>query len=153
MLSKKAKYAIKALILLAKQADNGSLTASQIAETEGIPAKSLGNVLLNLAKAGYIYSKKGMNGGYTLTRPAKEIFMVDVVRLIDGPIAMISCASAYHYRRCDDCPVEETCSVRDLYLEIRAADLKILSNTSIADMLAKEENLAKALIVSNVEST
>ena len=142
MLSKKAKYAIKVLIALGKKVNDGPLSASQIFETEKIPKKTLEHILLELKKAGFIYSKKGMVGGYVLMKPAEEIFIVDIVRYVDGPIAMVSCASAYHYHRCDECPVEKTCSIRNLYLEIRAADLKILANTSLGNMIAKEKILA-----------
>lgn len=146
MLSRKAKYAIKALISLGKQAKDGSMATSQISEIEKIPKKSLEGILSDLKKAGYVYSKKGMTGGYILMKPVEEILLVDIVRYIDGPIAQVACASVYHYHRCDECPVEETCSIRDLYLEIRAADLVILSNTSIADMIAKEEVLASTVL-------
>ena len=146
MLSKKAKYAIKALISLGKQVSYGPVTTSQIADMEKVPKKSLERILLELKKAGFIYSKKGMDGGYALIKPIEEILLVDIVRFVDGPIAMVSCASAYHYHRCEECPVEETCSIRNLYLEIRAADLKILSNTSIADMITKEQALENVVL-------
>lgn len=122
------------------------MTTSQIYELEKIPKKSLEGILLELKKAGFIYSKKGIAGGYILSKQTEAILMVDVVRLMDGPIAQVSCASAYHYRRCEECPNEETCSIRNLYLEIRAADLKILSGTSLADMIAKENALANIVI-------
>ena len=141
MLSKKAKYAIKALISLGKHADDGPMSAVQISELEKIPKKTLEGILSDLKNAGFIYSKKGISGGYALIKPMAEIFLVDIVRYIDGPIAMVSCASVYHYRRCDECPVEETCSIRNLYLKIRAADLEILSDTSIADMIMTERTL------------
>jgi len=121
------------------------MSGAEIAEIEKIPKKSLETILMELKKAGFIYSKKGVDGGYALMRPAAEILLVDVVRFADGPIAMVSCASAFHYRRCDECIDEETCSIRQLYLEIRAADLKILSGTSIADMISKETSSAAAL--------
>ncbi|NCD69757.1 RrF2 family transcriptional regulator [Mucilaginibacter agri] len=145
MLSKKAKYVIKTLILLGKQAEGVLLLGSQIAEMENIPKKSLESILVELKKAGYIFSKKGTGGGYLLAKPLTEIFLIDVVRFADGPIAQVSCASAFHYRRCEECSVEETCSIRDLYLEIWAADVKILSSTSIADMIKKEVSLSKKM--------
>ena len=141
MLSKKAKYAIKTLMSLGKHTDYGPMSAVQISEIEKIPKKTLEGILSDLRNAGFIYSKKGIAGGYVLIKPMEEILLVDIVRYIDGPIAMVSCASVYHYRRCDECPVEETCSIRNLYLKIRAADLEILSATSIADMITTERSL------------
>jgi Rrf2 family protein len=145
MLSKKAKYAIKALIALTKNAGNPPMQISHISEQENIPRKYLEVVLLELRNGGYLYSKKGSNGGYILSKPSEEIYLDGVVRLADGPIAQVYCASVYHYHQCEECPVEATCSIRDLYLEIRAADLKILSGTSIADMIAREKALTEKL--------
>jgi Rrf2 family protein len=144
MLSKKAKYSIKALIALGK--NPVPVHVFQISEQENIPKKYLESILLELKKAGYVHSKMGPSGGYILSKSPEEIFLDGIVRLADGPIAQVYCASVYHYHKCEECPVEATCSVRDLYLEIRAADLKILSGTSIADMISKEKVLAENLL-------
>ena len=146
MLSKKAKYSIKALIALGKNAEKSPMHVSQISEQENIPRKYLESILLDLRNGGYLHSKKGIAGGYTLSKLPQDIYLDGVVRLVDGPIAMVFCASTYHYHRCEECPVEATCSIRDLYLEIRAADLKILSGTSIADMIEKEKALTETLL-------
>ncbi|GAB3922236.1 RrF2 family transcriptional regulator [Mucilaginibacter myungsuensis] len=146
MLSRKAKYAIKTLILLGKQEQGIMISASYIADSERIPKKSLESILSDLKNAEFIYNRKGLQGGYHLIRPLDKIFLVDIVRLMDGPIAQVTCASAYHYRRCDECPIEETCAIRDLYTEIRAADLQILSRTSIASMIEKERELAEGIL-------
>jgi Rrf2 family protein len=135
MLSKKAKYAIKALIFLAKNVDSPPLPVSKITELEKIPKKYLEVVFLELRNAGYLFSKKGISGGYILSKPAREISLVTIVRLMDGPIARVSCASAFHYRSCDECLDEATCSIKKVYLKIREEELKILSGTSIADMI------------------
>jgi Rrf2 family protein len=141
MLSKKAKYSIKALIFLAKRLNEPLLTISKISELEKIPKKYLEVILLELKNAGYLFSKKGVGGGYLLSKPPEEIFLVSIVRLVDGPVARVSCASAYHYHSCEECHDEATCSIRKTYLEIREAELKILSNTSIADMLKYEQTI------------
>jgi Rrf2 family protein len=146
MLSKKAKYSIKALIALSKNDGKPPMHVSQISEQEKIPRKYLEVILLELRNGGYLHSKKGVGGGYVLSKAPEDIYLDGVVRLIDGPIAQVYCASTYHYHKCEECPVEETCSIRNLYLEIRAADLKILSKTSIADMIAKESTLADGLL-------
>lgn len=147
MLSKKAKYAIKTLILLGKQKPGVLLSGVQIADVENIPKKSLEAILFDLRKAEFIFNKKGVQGGYVLTRPLEDILMLDIVRLMDGPIAQVTCASDFHYRRCEECPVEESCAIRDLYLAIRAADLKILGATSLAHMIQKEKVLAEGVLV------
>jgi Rrf2 family protein len=139
MLSKKAKYAIKALIFLAKNLDKPPLPVSKISELEKIPKKSLESLLLELRNAGYLFSKKGVSGGYILSKPPEEIFLIGIVRLMDGPIARVSCASAYHYHSCEECHDETTCSIRKVYLNIREAELKILSDTSITDMIKNEQ--------------
>ncbi len=147
MLSKKAKYAIKALIFLAKNVDSPPLPVSKIAGLEKIPKKYLEVVFLELRNAGYLFSKKGISGGYVLSKPAQEIFLVAIVRLMDGPIARVSCASAFHYRSCDECLDEATCSIKKVYLKIREEELKILSGTSIADMISARQSTNPDLVL------
>ncbi len=147
MLSKKAKYAIKALIFIAKDADKSPLPVSIIAEREKIPKKSLESILLELRNAGYLYSKKGISGGYVLSKSPEEISLVGIVRLMDGPIARVSCASAFHYRSCEECLDEAACSIKKVYLKIREEELKILSETSIADMISNEQLTSCNLIL------
>jgi Rrf2 family protein len=135
MLSKKAKYAIKALVFLAKNINQPPLPVPKIADLEKIPKKYLEGILLDLKNAGVLFSKKGKSGGYVLSKPPGEIPLVSIVRLMDGPIARVSCASAFHYRSCDECIDEATCSIKRIYLKIREEELTILSDTSIADMI------------------
>jgi Rrf2 family protein len=92
MLSKKTKYAIKALVILGKNMDQPPMQISRIAEAERIPKKFLEQILLDLRNAGFLYSKKGAGGGYSLNRDPKEIFLVSIMRITDGPIAMVPCA-------------------------------------------------------------
>ncbi len=139
MLSKKAKYAIKSLMFLAKNMGKPPLPGSKIAELEKIPKKSLEVIFLELRNNGYLFSKKGTTGGYVLSKSPEEIFLVGIVRLMDGPIARVSCASAFHYRSCEECHDEATCSIKQVYLKIREEELKILSNTSIADLIRSEQ--------------
>jgi len=147
MLSKKAKYSIKALMLLGENLNNPPLPASKIAKFGKIPKKSLEGILLELRNAGYLFSKKGVDGGYVLSKSPGEIFLVDIVRLMDGPIARVSCVSAYHYHSCEECIDEATCSIRKVYLKIREAELKILSETSITDMIRNEQLTGHNLIL------
>ena len=143
MLSKKTKYAIKALVLLGKHQDKPPLQISWIAEQEHIPKKFLEQILLDLRNAGFLYSKKGAGGGYSLNKDPKDIYLVNILRITDGPIAMVPCASLNFYHRCDECHQETTCGIRDVFIEVRDASLKILSETSIADIIERESNLLK----------
>ncbi len=138
MLSKKTKYAIKALVALGKNIQNPPMQIVRLAEQEMIPRKFLEQILLDLRNAGYLYSKKGAGGGYSLNKDAKDIYLADVLRITDGPIAMVPCASIKFYRKCDECHDEVTCGIRKTFLNVRDATLKILSHTSIADVIASE---------------
>jgi len=141
MLSKKTKYAIKALVALGKNADKPPMQISKIAEEERIPKKFLEQILLDLRNAGFLYSKKGAGGGYSLNKDPKEILLVSIMRITDGPIAMVPCASLNFYHKCEECKSETTCGIRDVFIEVRDATLKILSETSIADVIAREISL------------
>jgi len=146
MLSKKTKYAIKALIIMGKNMDKPPMQIAQIAEQERIPRKFLESILLDLRNAGILYSKKGSGGGYALNKAPEEINLAAILRLTDGPIAMVPCASLNFYHKCDECHNEVTCGIRAMFLEIRDASVKILEQTSVADMIAKETILSAALL-------
>jgi len=141
MLSKKTKYAIKALVILGKNADKPPMQIQKIAEEEHIPKKFLEQILLDLRNAGYLYSKKGAGGGYSLNKDPKEIFLVHILRITGGPIAMVPCASLNFFHKCEECQQETTCGIRDVFIKVRDETLKILSETSIADIIEKEESL------------
>jgi Rrf2 family protein len=142
MLSKKSKYAIKALVALAKHDKNGlPMRIQEISEKENIPKKFLEAILLDLRKHGILGSKLGINGGYYLLKPADKIILTDIIRLTDGPIALIPCASLNFYEKCDDCDDEVTCGIRKVMTEVRVVSLGVLSNTSIADIIKKEKRL------------
>ena len=141
MLSKKTKYAIKALVALGKNIDQPPMQISKIAEEERIPKKFLQQILLDLRNAGFLYSKKGAGGGYSLNKKPEDIFLVQVLRLTDGPVAMLPCASLNFYHKCDECSDEVTCGIRSAFIDVRDATLKILGETSIADVISRETNL------------
>jgi len=132
MLSNKAKYGLKAMMHLAG-ADGISL-AAQIAQDNNIPRKFLDAILLELTKAGLLTSKKGKGGGYQLARPADAITAGQVIRILDGPLAPIACASRTAYRPCPDCGDVEACAIRDVMLDVRDAMALILDRTTIAAM-------------------
>ncbi|TAF44311.1 MAG: Rrf2 family transcriptional regulator [Sphingobacteriales bacterium] len=141
MLSKKTKYAIKALVALGKNFDKQSINISTIAETEHIPKKFLEQILLEMRNAGFLYSKKGAGGGYSLLKKPCEINLVQVIRLTGGPISQLPCVSINFYQKCEECKDEKTCGIRDAYLNVRDATLKVLSETTIADLIDKEKSI------------
>lgn len=145
MLSKKTKYAIKALVILGKNMDKPPMQIQKIAEGENIPKKFLEQILLDLRNAGYLYSKKGAGGGYSLNKDPKEIFLVNIMRITGGPIAMVPCASLNFFHKCEECQQETTCGIRATFIKVRDATLKILTETSIADIIDTEEHLVMNL--------
>ena len=120
---------------------------SKIALDEHIPKKFLEQILLDLRNAGLLYSKKGAGGGYGLVKDPAEIFVVQVLRLTGGPVALLPCVSLNFYQKCDECINEATCGVRDVFLEVRNATLKILTETSIADIIRREGLLIEKMEV------
>lgn len=115
---------------------------SRIAAEEQIPKKFLEQILLDLRNAGLLYSKKGAGGGYSLIKDPKEIFLVQVLRITGGPIALLPCVSLNFYQRCEECVNEGTCGIRDVFIDVRNASLKILTETSIADVIERENRLS-----------
>jgi Rrf2 family protein len=137
MLSNKAKYGLKALMHLASH--EGPCLAADIAEQNQIPRKFLDAILLELTKAGILTSKKGKGGGYHLARPANRIAAGQIIRILDGPLAPIACASRTDYGRCSDCPNEAACAVRTLMMSVGDAISLILDRTSIASMCTLDQ--------------
>ncbi len=136
MISKKAKYALKALTRLAIQEDpKKPLLISEISEKENIPKKFLEAILLELRNNGILSSVKGKGGGYLLRTSPSEINLAKVIRVIDGPIAPVLCVSLNFYGKCDDCSSEEKCKIRPIMEKIRDANLAVYENTSIQDMI------------------
>ena len=140
MLSNKAKYGLKALIYLAGA--EGAVLAADIAQDNMIPRKFLDTILAELTKAGFLSSKKGKGGGYQLARPADAIAVGQIVRIFDGPIAPIACASRGSYRPCADCVDVEACAVRHVMTDVRDAMALILDRTSIAAMRGQRLSIA-----------
>jgi Rrf2 family protein len=136
MLSKKTKYGLKALTYIARQEEGIPVQIAVIAKSENISHKFLEGILLSLKKAGFLESKKGKGGGYYLLKSPSKILMTDVIRVLEGPIAMLPCVSLNYYQKCDDCPDENKCSVNRLMLKVRDDTLKILGNNSLADIIS-----------------
>jgi Rrf2 family protein len=133
MLSKKTKYGLKALSYLAKQEQQIPILISDISDSENISKKFLESILLTLKKNGILASKKGKGGGYYLMKSPSDIKIATIIRLLEGPIAMLPCVSLNYYQKCDDCKSEERCSLNILMAEVRDSTLKILENKTLAD--------------------
>ena len=146
MLSKKSKYAIKSLVSLAKHYGEGvPLKISLIAEEENIPRKFLEAILVELRNNGLVHSKMGASGGYTLAKHPEEIVLSNIIRISGGPISMLPCVSLNFYESCEECVDEQICGLREVVLEVREATIKILSKTSLSDVLRREQRLKNQL--------
>ncbi|MBA6155803.1 Rrf2 family transcriptional regulator [Tenacibaculum sp. S7007] len=135
MLSKKTKYGLKALTFIARQEKGEKVQIATISESENISHKFLESILLTLRKAGFLGAKKGKGGGYYMLKEASEIKMTDVIRTLEGPIAMLPCVSLNYYEKCDDCPDEDACSVHKLMIQVRDNTLQVLRNNTLADLV------------------
>lgn len=134
MLSKKTKYGLKALIFIAKQSETAPVLISDISEKEKIPKKFLEAILLDLKKFGILGSKKGKGGGYYLMKDPKTVTVATLIRVLDGPIAMLPCVSLNYYEKCDDCPHEEVCSLNKFLAEVRDNTLSLLQQKTLYDL-------------------
>lgn len=135
MISKKTKYGLKALTYLARQENNTPVQIEVISKSENISQKFLESILLTLRKNGFLGSKKGKGGGYYLLKDPKDIKMSAIMRILEGPIAMVPCVSLNFYEKCDDCPDEKACAVHNLMIEVRDSTLNIFNNKSLADLI------------------
>lgn len=134
-ISKRGEYGLRAMIdlALARELGRDLVQLSELAENEKIPLKFLEQILLALKEGGFLESIRGKYGGYRLARPAKEIYMGQLVRYLDGPLAPISCVSQTAYQRCS-CPDEAHCGLRMLMLDVRNAITDILDRYTLANV-------------------
>lgn len=144
MLSQKCKYALQALLVLARENSDELLLVSDIAERENLPKKFLEAILLELNRNGLVRSRRGRGGGYALAKPADLITFGQVVRIMDGPLAPLSCVSVNYYRKCDDCRDEQSCEIRRVMRRVRDAVARELDGTSLAQAL--NEGKARAVL-------
>ena len=133
-LSRKARYGLRALYALSAEEARGPVLIADLAEREKIPHKFLETILLELKNAGVLKSKKGKGGGYSLARSPEQITMGQVIRIIDGPLAPIPCASERAFVRCEECVDETTCGTRQVMKKVRDAIAAILDSTTLADV-------------------
>ena len=138
MLSQKARYALRALFVLGACKDDQPVMIADIAEQANVPRKFLEQILLELKKSGIVHSTRGKFGGYKLGRAPQDIVFAEVIRAIDGPLALSPCASVTAYRKCDDCRDEVTCAIRKVLLAVRDSTANILENSTLAQALLVE---------------
>ncbi|MFT6055516.1 MAG: Rrf2 family protein [Candidatus Endobugula sp.] len=134
MLSKKTQYAFHALTYLAENIDNGPVLISEISVERKISLKFLENILLELKKSGILGSKKGKGGGYYLIKAPEDIGLAKIIRMLDGPIALLPCVSLNYYEKCENCQ-EDICGLNVVMSEVRDNTLKILESKSLKDVL------------------
>jgi len=134
MLSKKTQYAFRALAVLVENYNKGPVLISEIARKRKIPLKFLENILLQLRKEGILESKKGKGGGYYLIHHPAKIPIARVIRVVDGPIAMLPCVSLYFYEKCKNCD-EKHCGLHDIMIDVRDAQLGILERKTLQDLV------------------
>lgn len=133
MISKKCKYALKALIYISKNNGDETVLTSSIARDENIPRKFLESILRNLRNNKILHSKRGKKGGFALLRDPKEIYVVEIMRIMDGPVAMLPCVSLNYYKSCEECD-EKNCKIKGMFENVRDKTLEILGSTSLHDL-------------------
>ncbi len=138
MLTMKAKYALRALMVLA-QPGRDLTPARVLAVDADVPEKFLEAILVELRHAGFVQSRRGLLGGHSLARPAEQIRLGDVIRCIDGPLAPIRCASVTAFAPCEDCPDPDRCAIRDLMSDVRNAMARVLDHRTLRDLSTRED--------------
>lgn len=135
MLSKKTRYAMVALVYIAKAESQRSIMSTEISKSEKIPQRFLENILLELRKMGILGSKLGKTGGYHLIKKPDEIRLSDIIRHFEGAIALLSCVSEKQYQPCEFCKDEAACKIRGVFKEIRDTTFGILDKTTLQDLI------------------
>ncbi len=133
MLSQKTRYALKALLELAALPAGATLSAAAISSRRSIPVKFLEAILVELKRDGLVRGQRGRSGGYQLAQSAGDISFGDVVRLMEGPLALLSCVSVTQYRRCADCADDRTCELKKVFRAVRNSTAAILDGWTLAD--------------------
>jgi Rrf2 family protein len=136
-LSKRTQYSLRALYALARNYGKGPVLITQLAREEAIPKKFLEQILLALKGTGLVASKKGKGGGYLLAQAPEQVTIGTVIRMIEGPLAPLPCASETRFRKCDECPDIETCGTQMVMREVRDATAQILDTTTLAMVCAR----------------
>lgn len=138
-ISKRTQYALKAMIALGRRYGQAPMLIASLSEEESIPLKFLENILLELKGYGILESKKGKGGGYRLSRPPSTITIGSVIRIMEGPLAPLPCASETAFRACAECRDVETCGTRIIMRQVRDAMASVLDNTTLAQLIRKTD--------------
>ena len=139
MLAQKTRYALRSLLYLVEEGAGGPVQLARIAETQRVPPKYLELIMLDLKRAGFVRSTRGPKGGYVLARDPAEISFGEVVRVTEGPIALVPCASVNFYQKCGDCHDEATCAIRRAFALVRDQSAKLLEGISLKDAAGWEQ--------------
>ena len=134
MLTQRSRYALRALIFIARQDSIAPVPISAIAADQKLPRKFLEIILLDLKNGGLVHSYRGKLGGYRLAKPASQISFGEIIRMIEGPLALVPCVSVSAYQRCADCFEESVCVIRKVMLTVRENTAAILDHTTLADL-------------------
>jgi Rrf2 family protein len=141
MLAQKTRYALRSLLFLAEEGQGAPVQLARIAETQQIPPKYLELIMLDLKKAGLVRSTRGPRGGYVLARDPGAISFGEIVRVMEGPIALVPCASVNFYARCGDCHDEETCAIRRAFAMLREQSAELLEGISLSEAASWEKSI------------
>jgi Rrf2 family protein len=143
MLAKRTRYALRSLLYLAEERDGAPVQLARIAETQRVPPKYLELIMLDLKRAGLVRSTRGPKGGYRLARTPEQISFGDIVRVMEGPIALVSCASVNFYERCGDCHDEASCAIRKAFAILRDQTTSFLDGISLDEAASWEVSAMK----------
>ena len=139
MLTQRSRYALRAMLYLAEAPPGAAPTPmTRIAVAANVPKKFLELILADLREAGLLHSFRGKMGGYRLSRPTHLISLGEIIRVIEGPLALVPCVSRTAYRRCADCKSEADCAIRHAMMRVRDETARILDGTSLADATAED---------------
>jgi len=139
MLTQRSRYALRAMLFLARApAQSPPIPMTRIAAEANVPRKFLELIFADLRDAGLVHSHRGKLGGYCLSRPSHLISLGDIIRVIEGPLALVPCVSRTAYRRCADCADEASCAIRHAMMRVRDETARILDGTSLADATAED---------------
>ena len=141
MISQKTRYALRALLYLVELGKGAPVQLAAIAETQQVPRKYLELIMLDLKKAGLVTSTRGPKGGYLLARDPDDISFGEIVRVMEGPIALVPCASVNFYARCGDCHDEATCAIRRAFAMVREQSATLLEGISLGQAAAWEKSV------------
>jgi Rrf2 family protein len=141
MIAQKTRYALRSLLFLAEEQGGAPVQLGRIAETQRVPPKYLELIMLELKKSGLVKSVRGPKGGYKLARSSDHISFGEIVRTMEGPIALVSCASVNFYAPCGDCHDEATCAIRRAFTIMRDQSTAVLNSISLAQGAGWEERL------------